>query len=148
MERAEKFLRLKSLLTQIAPGNAIEAVSRPTDEAIDREGFESLGPNNVAAAESGLQKLAEDRVQEITPSEMFGLEAIVLPRNRPAVFVRGDSYDDLDGPWAIGTLPSYSLKELGSPFDTAPVMRRSISNDRSMPPMTKAPPFCRFALWK
>ena len=49
--------------------------------------------------ESGLQKLAEDRVQEITPSEMFGLEAIVLPRNRPVVFVRGDSYDDFDGPW-------------------------------------------------
>jgi endonuclease G len=100
MERAEKILRLKSLLTQIAPGNVIEAVSRPPAEAIDREGFESLGPNNVAAAEAGLQKLAEDRVQEITPSEMFGLEAIVLPRNRPAVFVRGGSYDDLDGPWA------------------------------------------------
>jgi len=99
MERAEKFLRLKSFLTQIAPDNAIEAVSRPAGEAIDREGFESLGPNNVAAAESGLQKLAEDRGQEITPSEMFGLEAIVLPRNRPVVFVRGNSYDDLDGPW-------------------------------------------------
>jgi endonuclease G len=99
MEKAEKFLRLKRLLTQIAPGNAIEAVSRPGTEAIDREGFESLGPGNVAAAESGLQKLAEDRVQEITPSEMFGLEAIVLPRNRPVAFVRGESYDDLDGPW-------------------------------------------------
>ena len=58
-----------------------------------------MGPNNVGAAESGLQKLAEDRVQEITPSEMFGLEAIVLPRNRPVAFVRGNSYDDLDGPW-------------------------------------------------
>ena len=100
MEKAEKFVRLKRLLTQIAPGNAIEAVSRPGAEAIDRgEGFESLGPGNVAAAESGLQKLAEDRVQEITPSEMFGLEAIVLPRNRPVVFVRGKSYDDFDGPW-------------------------------------------------
>ena len=99
MEKAEKFVRLKRLLTQIAPGNSIEAVSRPGAEAIDREGFESLGPNNVAAAESGLQKLAEDRVQEITPSEMFGLEAIVLPRNRPVAFVRGNSYDDLDGPW-------------------------------------------------
>jgi endonuclease G, mitochondrial len=100
MEKAEKFLRLKRLLTQIAPGNAIEAISRPGTEASDREGFESLGPGNVAAAESGLQKLAEDRVQEITPSEMFGLEAIVLPRNRPVAFVRGESYDDLDGPWA------------------------------------------------
>ena len=99
MEKAEKFVRLKRLLTQIAPGNSIEAVSRPDAEAIDREGFESLGPGNVAAAESGLQKLAEDRVQEITPSEMFGLEAIVLPRNRPVAFVRGELYDDLDGPW-------------------------------------------------
>jgi len=99
MEKAEKFVRLKRLLTQIAPGNSIESVSRPGAEATDREGFESLGPNNVGAAESGLQKLAEDRVQEITPSEMFGLEAIVLPRNRPVAFVRGNSYDDLDGPW-------------------------------------------------
>ncbi|MGB8640258.1 MAG: hypothetical protein WCD30_19280, partial [Pseudolabrys sp.] len=99
MEKAEKFVRLKRLLTQIAPENSIESVSRPGAEATDREGFESLGPNNVGAAESGLQKLAEDRVQEITPSEMFGLEAIVLPRNRPVAFVRGNSYDDLDGPW-------------------------------------------------
>ncbi|MFZ0262813.1 MAG: DNA/RNA non-specific endonuclease [Pseudolabrys sp.] len=99
MEKAEKFVRLKRLLTQIAPGNSIEAVSRPDADAIDREGFESLGPGNVAAAEAGLQKLAEDRVQEITPSEMLGLEAIVLPRNRPVALVRGDSYDDLDGPW-------------------------------------------------
>ncbi|MGB8555154.1 MAG: DNA/RNA non-specific endonuclease, partial [Pseudolabrys sp.] len=99
MEKAEKFVRLKRLLTQIAPGNSIEAVSRPDADAIDRGGFESLGPGNVAAAEAGLQKLAEDRVQEITPSEMLGLEAIVLPRNRPVALVRGDSYDDLDGPW-------------------------------------------------
>ena len=99
MEKAEKFVRLKRLLTQIAPGNSIEAVSRPDADAIDRGGFESLGPGNVAAAEAGLQKLAEDRVQEITPSEMLGLEAIVLPRNRPVAFVRGESYDDLDGPW-------------------------------------------------
>ena len=67
-------------------------------EAIERGEFESLGPDNAAAVESGLQKLAEDRSQEITPSEMFGLEAIVLPRNRPVVFVRGESYDDLEEP--------------------------------------------------
>ena len=99
MEKAEKFVRLKKLLTQIAPGNAIEAVSRPGAEAVERAGYESLGPGNAAAAESGLQKLAEDRVQEITPSEMLGLEAIVLPRNRPVAFVRGQSYDDLEDPW-------------------------------------------------
>src|SRR5262245_43990563 len=98
MEKAEKFVRLKQLLTQIAPGHSIEAVSRPDVEEIDREGFESLG-SDIGATESGLQKLAENRVQEITPNEMFGLEAIVLPRNRPVTFVRGNSYDDLDGPW-------------------------------------------------
>jgi len=99
MEKTEKSARLKRLLTQIAPGNSIEAVSRPDAKAIDRDGFESLGPDHVGAAESGLQKLAEGRVHDITPSEMFGLEAIVLPRNRPVAFVRGNSYDDLDGPW-------------------------------------------------
>jgi len=99
MEKTEKSARLKRLLTQIAPGNSIEAVSRPDAKAIDRDGFESLGPDHVGAVESGLQKLAEDRVHDITPSEMFGLEAIVLPRNRPVAFVRGNSYDDLDGPW-------------------------------------------------
>jgi endonuclease G len=98
-KRRKNLLRLKRLLTQIAPGNSIEAVSRPDAKAIDRDGFESLGPDHVGAAESGLQKLAEDRVHDITPSEMFGLEAIVLPRNRPVAFVRGNSYDDLDGPW-------------------------------------------------
>ena len=98
MEKA-KFARLKKMLIQIAPGNALEALPRPGAEAIERGGFESLGPGNAATVESGLQKLAEDRSQEITPSEMFGLEAIVLPRNRPVAFVRGESYDDLEEPW-------------------------------------------------
>jgi endonuclease G, mitochondrial len=94
-----KLVRLKTMLTQIAPGNVLEALPRPGAEAVERGGFESLGPGNTAAIESGLQKLAEDRSQEITQSEMFGLEAIVLPRNRPVAFVRGESYDDLEEPW-------------------------------------------------
>jgi endonuclease G len=98
MEKA-KFARLKRMLTQIAPGNALEALPRPSAEAIERGGFESLGPSNAATIESGLQKLAEDRSQEVTPGEIFGLEAIVLPRNRPVAFVRGESYDDLEEPW-------------------------------------------------
>jgi endonuclease G, mitochondrial len=98
MEKA-KFAQLKRMLTQIAPGNALEALPRPGAEAIERGGFESLGPSNAATIESGLQKLAEDRSQEVTPSEIFGLEAIVLPRNRPVAFVRGESYDDLEEPW-------------------------------------------------
>jgi hypothetical protein len=72
MEKA-KFARLKRMLTQIAPGNALEALPRPSAEAIERGGFESLGPSNAATIESGLQKLAEDRSQEVTPGEIFGL---------------------------------------------------------------------------
>jgi len=99
MDKTQRAERLKKMLMQIAPRNAIEAVSRPSTEAVDRGGFESLGGENVAAAESGLQKLTEDRFQEITPNEMLGLEAIILPRNRPVAFVRGQSYDHLDDPW-------------------------------------------------
>ena len=46
MKRAE---RLKKMLTQIAPRNAIEAVSRPGVE--ERGGFERLGPGNTVEAE-------------------------------------------------------------------------------------------------
>jgi endonuclease G, mitochondrial len=31
---------------------------------------------------------------------MFGLEAIVMKENRPVVFVRGNSYDDVGNPWS------------------------------------------------
>ncbi len=101
MDIVRRSALLKKLLAQIAPGNAIESVSRPSAEAGASGGFESpeAGAPSTAAAESGLQKLVEDRHEQITPSEMFGLEAIILPRNRPAVFVRGDSYDNLDDPW-------------------------------------------------
>ena len=50
-------------------------------------------------AETGLQKVKEGRHRELTDEEMNGLEAIVLPQNRPVVFVRGDSYDDVEHPW-------------------------------------------------
>jgi hypothetical protein len=43
---------------------------------------------------------AGDRNRHITPQEMFGLEAIVMKANRPVVFVRGNSYDDVGAPWS------------------------------------------------
>jgi endonuclease G, mitochondrial len=100
MDKLEKAARLKKMLTQIAPNNAIESVSRPSVEGAPG-GLESResADESVAAVESGLQKLSENRYQEITPNEMFGLEAIVLRENRPVVFVRGKSYDDLGDPW-------------------------------------------------
>ena len=104
MDKLEKARRLKALLTQIAPGNSLEALSRPVYETARVGGLESMeavGPkvDMGATATSGLQKLAENRPAEINETEMFGLEAIVLRENRPVTYVRGGTYDDLADPW-------------------------------------------------
>jgi len=93
MDKQERAARLKAMLTQIAPENAIESVRRPTREG----GLESI--EEPTPADTGLQKLAQGRTNELTDAEMFGLEAIVMPENRPVVFIRGVSYDDCPNPW-------------------------------------------------
>ena len=47
--------------------------------------LESTGPvvDRGANAESGLNKLAQNRPQDLTGAEVFALEAIVMPQNRP-----------------------------------------------------------------
>ena len=99
MDQLEKVARLKNMLLQIAPKNTIESIKVPAPRAA--AGLESVelpraGETNVQAA---LDKLSENRHADITPNEMFGLEAIVLADNRPVVFVRNGSYDDLGDPW-------------------------------------------------
>ena len=96
VDRFEKSARLQKMFRQIAPRNAVEAISRPS---ADVGALESIESGAKSAAEAGLLKLAGNRPQELTPDEMFGLEAIILPRNRPAVFVRGGFYDDFADPW-------------------------------------------------
>jgi endonuclease G, mitochondrial len=101
MDKLEKASRLSKLLTQIAPGNSIESI--PVPRADGGGGLESLdrrGPrDDDVSAQSGLQKLADGRHSEITDGEIFGLEAIIMPQNRPVVFVRDGSYDPLGEPW-------------------------------------------------
>jgi endonuclease G, mitochondrial len=94
MERRERAELLKKMLLQIAPEDSIENVARPSRDA----GLESID-TGITPAESGLKKAAEGRLDELTDEEMFGLEAIVLPQNRPVVFVKGDFYDDVEHPW-------------------------------------------------
>jgi endonuclease G len=96
VDKLEKCTLLKKMLSQIASGDSIESVTRPSA----RSALESTQLEAEEAANYGLRKLAEDRLNDLTPSEMFGLEAIVLPRNRPAAFIRGAAYDDLDEPWS------------------------------------------------
>jgi endonuclease G, mitochondrial len=82
------------MILQVAPGDNIENVARPRLD----NGLESTDPGS-SPAENGLRKMAEGRQHELTDEEMDGLEAIVLPQNRPVVFVKGDFYDDVEHPW-------------------------------------------------
>jgi endonuclease G len=98
MDKLEKAARLKKLLTQIAPGDTVESIPIPRGPAVEG-GMESMGGAPDATLPSALSKLAENRHADLTSSEMFGLEAIILPKTRPVVFVKGGSYDDIGEPW-------------------------------------------------
>jgi endonuclease G, mitochondrial len=95
MDKLEKAKRLKGMLSQIAGRQGLESIASASARASG--GLESPERTNV---QSGLEKLADNRHQDITPNEMFGLEAIVMKENRPVVFVRGNSYDDVGNPWS------------------------------------------------
>jgi endonuclease G, mitochondrial len=106
MDKLKKASRLKAMLTQIAPGS-VETVARPTSPPPAVEGvspppaLEALRSPDAtqSAIDSGLQKLAQNRHEDMHPHEIFALEAIVMPQNRPVVFVRGQSYDNVEHPW-------------------------------------------------
>jgi endonuclease G, mitochondrial len=97
MDKLEKAKRLKGMLSQIAGRQGLESIASASARASG--GLESISPERTNV-QSGLAKLADDRHQDITPNEMFGLEAIVMKENRPVVFVRGNSYDDVGNPWS------------------------------------------------
>ena len=97
MDKLEKAKRLKGMLSQIAGRQGLESIASASARASG--GLESISPERTNV-QSGLEKLADNRHQDITPNEMFGLEAIVMKENRPVVFVRGNSYDDVGNPWS------------------------------------------------
>jgi endonuclease G len=103
MDKLEKAARLKSMLLQIAPREAIESIPRPSLSSELQAGLESFEavPDPTTTVDSGLRKMADDREHEITATELYALEAIVMPTNRPVVFVRGKSYDTVEGPWTF-----------------------------------------------
>lgn len=90
MPDADKLGQLKSMLEQVAPDGGLEGVAKTMPPPA------TLGPEAdaaVATAQSGLKKIAKGK--DISPEEQFGLEAIILPRLRPVVFVLDGRYDKL-----------------------------------------------------
>ena len=107
MKNDDRLLRLRAMLKQVS-NNALESIPRPS-AALESSG----GPDPV---ESGLDKIASDRLDQVTPVEQFGLEAIILPKLRPVVFITGNStYDDLPDPWESLNPPEIKTR-LGALF--------------------------------
>lgn len=97
MDLKEKVLRLKQMLRQVKP---LEEIA-PPDEGVEgaRPSGARFAPSEVAKAASGLRKLQEGREDQIDPEEARGLEAIILPNERPVYFVSGGNYPVLGFPW-------------------------------------------------
>ncbi|WP_254513669.1 M12 family metallopeptidase [Anatilimnocola floriformis] len=98
MNNDEKARRLKEMLQQITGGNVESLIREPSFGFT--EGLESINVANDQLLDESLrsvQKVAQD--EDLSSSELFGLEAIILPRERPVVFVTGDSYGPIPTPW-------------------------------------------------
>jgi endonuclease G len=98
MNNDEKARRLKEMLQKITGGNFESLIREPSFSPL--EGLESINVANDQLLDESLrsvQKVAHD--EDLSSSELFGLEAIILPRERPVVFVMGDSYGPIPTPW-------------------------------------------------
>ena len=104
MDRNEKLSRLRSLLKQIAPDHAVESLERaPAMRA--GAGFEALEGGRVdegiELAHKAVRKIAQETPNErVQDAEIEALEAIVLPRERPVVFIQNGTYATLPDPWS------------------------------------------------
>ena len=89
MDKLTKAKRLKDMLSQIAGAPRLKSITSSSTRLYRwLEGVEERWANNI---QSGLEKLADGRLQDMTPNEMFLLEATMMKENRPVVFVRGNS---------------------------------------------------------
>src|SRR5579864_6680331 len=94
MDSLERKKRLLAMLQQVAPQNTLEKIPRPQPSNLEVMSAEH------AAVETAIGKLVDNRPDQISEREQYALEAIVLPKSRPVVFVEGDSvYDDIPEPW-------------------------------------------------
>jgi endonuclease G len=128
MDRTERAARLNNMLRQIAPKGALESLEIPSSigQASPLEVFRT----EAHVYDSAVDKLSRDAPGELSDTELYNLEAIVLPLNRPAVFVKGNSYDDLPAAWSY--LNTADLKQrLGSNFPS--IGRVNVPNSPLIP---------------
>ena len=83
MDRSERIARLKAMLQQVAPENQVEAIAAKYEKPPG--GLESMESPEAVPVRRGLEKVMGDR-DDLSPPELDGLEAIVMPREQPVVF--------------------------------------------------------------
>ena len=105
MDHQEKAERLRKMLAQVSPDNNVESVARGRPGG----GLETMSTQG-ANIDHALEKLSGGRFSDISKNEMFGLEAIVMRENRPVVFVRNGTYDDLGDPWTDLNKPEFKTR--------------------------------------
>jgi DNA/RNA endonuclease G (NUC1)/S1-C subfamily serine protease len=116
------------MLQQVAPEGALEGFikSAPSPWPSRAETFHE----EASVQESSLEKLSTGAADRLSDAEMYHLEAIVLPANRPAAFVHGDSYDDLPDSWSYLNAPEMKSL-LGSKFGS--IGRVEVPNSLLLP---------------
>jgi endonuclease G len=101
MNHNTKKSRLEQYVKKIAPADGLESMKRePSLRALTLT--ESLSRPMGAeptfeAGQAGLEKL--ERGEDPTEHEMLSIEAIVLPRERPVVFIEDNSFSTPETPW-------------------------------------------------
>jgi len=92
--------RLVAMLKQLSPDGDVTGLSEISSEevfSLETVGNQDLASGYVEAIESGIKSI--ERNTPLKPDERYALEAIILPRERPVVDIKNDSYAKPGSPW-------------------------------------------------
>ena len=103
MNRAQHLERLRTMLRQVVPGADESAPATELESTRGRvEAIEGVPEEQRAAALEGLRRLSATEVlrdDTIDGDQQHALEAIILPKERPAMLVVGDTFSSPPFPW-------------------------------------------------
>src|SRR4051794_16368962 len=99
MDRDERVSRLRQMLKKVAPADTLESLKR--DPLDIHESLESMGEAAAVAETQRANKALETLDRGAVPEDrdLDSLEAIILPRERPVVFVNNNTFDSVPEPW-------------------------------------------------
>lgn len=92
--------RLVEMLKQLSPDGDVTGLSKISHAevfSLETVGNQDLASGYVEAIESGMKSI--ERNIPLKPNEQYVLEAIILPRERPVVDIKNDSYAKPGSPW-------------------------------------------------